>query len=105
MAQGLSCSAARGIFPDQGSNPCPLRRQGSSYKRFYKGLKQCNPNSQGSECNYTIYRTGGTTYSSRNPTWTLFHLTEFLIRIGREGVMFKVMYSGKNLRVQIILVG
>ena len=38
MAHGPSCSAARGIFPDQGSNPCllhwqadsqPLRHQGS----------------------------------------------------------------------------
>ena len=27
VAQGLSCSAARGIFPDQGSNSCPLCRQ------------------------------------------------------------------------------
>ena len=24
MAHGLSCSMACGIFPDQGSNPCPL---------------------------------------------------------------------------------
>ena len=24
VAHGLSCSAACGIFPDQGSNPCPL---------------------------------------------------------------------------------
>ena len=27
VAHGLSCSAACGIFPDQGSNPCPLHRQ------------------------------------------------------------------------------
>ena len=27
VAQGLSCSAACGIFPDQGSNPCPLHWQ------------------------------------------------------------------------------
>ena len=27
VAHGLSCSAACGIFPDQGSNPCPLRWQ------------------------------------------------------------------------------
>ena len=27
MAHGLSCSEARGIFPDQGSNLCPLRWQ------------------------------------------------------------------------------
>ena len=30
VAHGPSCSAARGIFPDQGSNPCPLRRQADS---------------------------------------------------------------------------
>ena len=27
VARGLSCSAACEIFPDQGSNPCPLHRQ------------------------------------------------------------------------------
>ena len=27
MAHGLSCSGACGIFPDQGSNPCPLHSQ------------------------------------------------------------------------------
>ena len=27
---GLSCSVARGIFPDQGSNPCPLHLQADS---------------------------------------------------------------------------
>ena len=31
MAHGLSCSAACGIFPDQGSNPCPLHWQADSY--------------------------------------------------------------------------
>ena len=30
VAQWLSCSAARGIFPDQGSNPCPLHWQADS---------------------------------------------------------------------------
>ena len=30
VAHGLSCSAACGIFPDQGSNPCPLHWQGDS---------------------------------------------------------------------------
>ena len=28
VAHGLDCSAACGIFPDQGSNPCPLRWAG-----------------------------------------------------------------------------
>ena len=45
VAHGLSCSAACGIFPDQGSNPCPLhwqadsqplRHQGSPYITFFK---------------------------------------------------------------------
>ena len=30
VARGLSCSSARGIFPDQGSNPCPLHWQVAS---------------------------------------------------------------------------
>ena len=46
VAHGLSCSAACGIFPDQGSNPCPLywqadsqplRHQGSPAFLFFKG--------------------------------------------------------------------
>ena len=45
VAHGPSCSAACGIFPDQGSNPCPLhwqadsqplRHQGSPYAVFFK---------------------------------------------------------------------
>ena len=48
-----SCSAACGIFPDQGSNPCPLhwqadyqplRHQGSpEYVYFCKKLPKCLP--------------------------------------------------------------
>ena len=30
VAHGLSCSVACGIFPDQGSNPCPLNWQADS---------------------------------------------------------------------------
>jgi len=30
VAQGLSCPTASGIFPDQGSKPCPLHWQGES---------------------------------------------------------------------------
>ena len=30
VVHGPSCSAARGIFPDQGSNPCPLHWQADS---------------------------------------------------------------------------
>ena len=31
VAHGPSCSAACGIFPDQGSNPCPLHWQADSH--------------------------------------------------------------------------
>jgi len=37
---GLSCSTARGIFPDQGSNRCPLRWQGHSFPLDYS-FEQC----------------------------------------------------------------
>ena len=36
-AHGLSCSAACGIFLDQGSNPCPLHWQAFSYPLRHLG--------------------------------------------------------------------
>ena len=37
VAHGLSCSAACGILPDQGSNPCPLHRQADSQPLHHQG--------------------------------------------------------------------
>ena len=37
VAHGLSCSAACGIFPDQGSNPCPLHWQADSQPLRHRG--------------------------------------------------------------------
>ena len=37
VAHGPSCSAARGIFPDQGSNPCPLHWQADSQPLRHQG--------------------------------------------------------------------
>ena len=37
VAHGLSCSTACGIFPDQGSNPCPLHWQADSQPLHYQG--------------------------------------------------------------------
>ena len=37
VAHGLSCLAACGIFPDQGSNPCPLHWQAGSQPLRYQG--------------------------------------------------------------------
>ena len=50
VAHGPSCSVACGIFPDQGSNPCPLhwqadsqplRHQGSPYFCLFKYIISC----------------------------------------------------------------
>ena len=37
LAQGLSCPMAYGIFPDQGSNLCPLHWPGDSYPFHQQG--------------------------------------------------------------------
>ena len=37
VAHGPSCSAACGIFPDQGSNPCPLHQQADSQPPRHQG--------------------------------------------------------------------
>ena len=37
VAHGTSCSAACGIFPDQGSNPCPLHWQADSQPLRHQG--------------------------------------------------------------------
>ena len=37
VAHGPSCSAACGIFPDQGSNPCPLPWQTDSQPLHHQG--------------------------------------------------------------------
>ena len=37
VAHGLSRSTARGIFLDQGSNPCPLHWQADSYPLHHQG--------------------------------------------------------------------
>ena len=40
VAHGLSCSVACGIFPDQGSNPCPLHWQADSQPLCHQGSPQ-----------------------------------------------------------------
>ena len=37
VAHGPSCSAACGVFPDQGSNPCPLHWQADSQPLRHQG--------------------------------------------------------------------
>ena len=40
VAHGPSCSAACGIFPDEGSNPCPLHWQADSQPLRHQGSPQ-----------------------------------------------------------------
>ena len=42
VAHGPSCSAACGIFPDQGSNLCPLHWQADSQPLRHQGSPQCH---------------------------------------------------------------
>ena len=42
VPQGLSCSAARGIFPDKGSNLCPLHWQADSQPLRHQGSPKNN---------------------------------------------------------------
>ena len=37
VAHRLGCSASRGIFPDQGLNPCPLHWQADSVPLSHQG--------------------------------------------------------------------
>ena len=66
VAHGPSHSVACGIFPDQGSNPCPLHWQADSQPLRHQGSpKQCVLNissgtscvSSQSECYYLIPKT------------------------------------------------
>ena len=41
VAHGPSCSAACGVFPDQGSNPCPLHWQADSQPLRHQGNLYC----------------------------------------------------------------
>ena len=46
VAHGPSCSAARGIFPDQGSNPCLLNWQADSQPLRHQGSPNVNSYSE-----------------------------------------------------------
>ena len=41
VAHGPSCSSVCGIFPDQGSNPCPLHWQADSQPLRHQGSPVC----------------------------------------------------------------
>ena len=71
VAHGPSCSAACGIFPDQGSNPCPLHWQADSQPLCHQGrpmltfLRNCQ----------LFFKAAASSYSSTNISkFHFFHI-------------------------------
>ena len=107
VAHGPSCSAACGIFPDQGSNPCPLhwqadsqplRHQGSPFFFFFFN-KMC-----------LVPRT----LSNRTPTFFLpfrkiffisfFYIISFLLLVLFSDKVFTSMaLSSVSLNISVII--
>ena len=73
VAHGLSCSVACGIFPDQGSNPCPLHWQADSQPLRHQGSPIWEINSKGGSQTMTQCRnllTGGHLAAACTPLLT-----------------------------------
>ena len=54
VAHGPSSSAACGIFPDQGSNPCPLHWQADSQPLRHQGSPELHFSNASSACVYRM---------------------------------------------------
>ena len=54
VAHGPSCSTACGIFPDQGSNPCPLHWQADSQPLRHQGSPTCLISNVGNMCLFSF---------------------------------------------------
>ena len=83
VAHGPSCSAACGILPDQGSNPCPLHwqadsqplhHQGSPYHSFLKSVYISNCSKSILSLMYITYTTEEFLFALQYPArcWLLF---------------------------------
>ena len=74
VAHGLSGSGAWGIFPDQGSNPCPLSWQVDSYPLYHQEVPTCVSLIAFNDCGY---REG--TGISPSPNWATLSLRPTLV--------------------------
>ena len=99
VAHGLSCSAACGILPDQGSNPCPLHWQADSQPLRHQGSPS-----------------GVSFYEDTNPTLrTSFYLNYFISgpmskyshtgAVGGVGLGLQHMYLEGNKNIKSVRVG
>ena len=79
VAHGLSCPAACGILPDQGSNPCPLHWQADSQPLRHQGSPE---NNIFKECTWFSLKPKGKIYSpylpfvSKLPSISIFLIQE-----------------------------
>ena len=73
VARGPSCSAACGIFPDQGSNPCALHWQADSQPRRHQGSPSMPLNNRNISW-YSIYFPTNLCLTSFEYNWNATHL-------------------------------
>ena len=93
MAHGPSSSAACGIFPDQGSNPCPLHWQADSQPLRYQGSPNIILN--GEKMKAFPLRSGTRQGCPLSPL--LFNIVlEVLVTAIREGKEIKGIQIGKE---------
>ena len=72
VAPGPSCSAACGIFPDQGSNPCPLNWQADSQPLHHQG----SPRAVTLILRLCLHLLG--------PSWVLFHMNFVILFLSED---------------------
>ena len=75
VVHGLSCSAACGILPDQGSNPCPLHWQADSQPLRHQGSPQplfLTGNDSSLEPRHFLFISNTSTTEQLAPFWDRF---------------------------------
>ena len=75
LAHGPSRSAACGIFPDWGTNPCPLHWQADSQPLRHQGSPRC--------CLFAV-----TSHVEGTSLWDLFYCFSFLFFFNFSGISF-----------------
>ena len=108
VAHGPSCSAACGIFPDQGSNPCPLHWQADSQPLRHQGSPQGLFNSSSSGKSFPAWRRVGESpcESSESHHWDVeghwkdwFGDWRLLDHLVYSSLFFSVLTSYSNNRL------